>query len=707
MYQNEGQGWQSTSIVIDAVRSSDQLISHAAIGEEGADLLVTTFDHSSRMRLYRVSIEWNATQHSRQAGMVFTLVAPTMEVHHLTASHHTRAQHAHSARLTHLEVIPAVPEAAQTTPTSTMILAIFAQTSVSSDANPSQNAYSVIARWRVESLLPTLHDSFRKLNHNRTDSTTVLNTITALRRQPDIITNKPILSFSTQMFDSILAFASSDGSIDTRDRVTMDQLGPFGEDPSTASSLPQAGFDHLPSSQSLHVAISADGSGIVSVPAHSASSTSSHISARPMTFTHGWEQATSTSLIDTTPYIECATACLARQYAFLCYNSMSNDEVLSLLPSPIPPTLRSTLIALIFKMVNRSPDISTHENTRQQMTVLKEPVVPRVLSAQLSLGTDPVTGRRDFSGQYAYIFLNLRHIGTALAHTISQKDLSRISPEAVHSLRPLVRWSIDLIISIVDTLVELKRNHPSTSSTTYTHSWTTHISRTSSPHLHLLLASFSRALLRFQVAWIGKYLQLINHILPRLSTLQQRTELSALQELGMKGLPFRLSLFEALLADVDVSVRGVYSGGTIDGERRGEIEVGLITGGGEVPVELESVVERIMRESLAKVTDAEGTDLVKLYFWETAWLGVEGGLNAGVSDGRAKKGQASERQVIGNKKRWDVIRKVEISPGAEVRNCRRCGSVMEDLTPEKVRSCPAWLGHAQKHCVCMNYWVCG
>jgi mediator of RNA polymerase II transcription subunit 16 len=358
-------------------------------------------------------------------------------------------------------------------------------------------------------------------------------------------------------------------------------------------------------------------------------------------------------------------------------------------------------------MVNRSPDISMHENTRQQMTVLKEPVVPRVLSAQLSLGTDTVTGRRDFSGQYAYIFLNLRHIGTALAHTISQKDLSRISPEAVHSLRPLVRWSIDLIISIVDTLVELKRNHPSTSSTTYTHSWTTHISRTSSPHLHLLLASFSRALLRFQVAWIGKYLQLTNHILPRLPTLQQRTELSALQELGMKGLPFRLSLFEALLADVDVAVRGVYSGGTVDGERRGEIEVGLITGGGEVPVELESVVERIMRESLAKVTDAEGTDLVKLYFWETAWLGVEGRLNAGVSDGRAKEGRAGEGQVIGNKKRWDVIRKVQISPGAEVRNCRRCGSVMEDLTPEKVRSCPAWLGHAQKHCVCMNYWVCG
>ncbi|KJX96696.1 RNA polymerase II Mediator complex subunit Sin4 like protein [Zymoseptoria brevis] len=699
LYQNEGQGWQSTSIVIDEVRSSDQIISHAAMGEEGADLLVVTFDHSSRMRLYRVSIEWNATQHSLQAGMVYTLIAPTMEVHHLTASHHTRAQHAHSAQLTHLKIIPAVPEAAQTMPTATTILAVFTQTSVPSDANPPQNAYSIVSRWRVESLMPTLHDSFKKLSNARADSNGILNPTTVLRREPDIITNKAILAISSQMFDTMLAFTSSDGSIDLRDRLTMDQLGPFGS-PTTVASLPQAGFDHLASTQNLHVALSANASGLAAI-----SASDNSLTARPMTFTHGWTPSTPSALLDNTPYLEAGIVCLARQYAFLCYNSMSNDEVLSLLPYPAPnPSLHTTFLTQVFKMVNRSPDISMHESARQQMAVLKEPIVPRVLSAQLSLGTDPITGKRDVAAQYAYIFLNLRHIGTALAHTISQKDLSRVSPEAVHSLRPLVRWSIDLMIHIISTLSTLRQD-PST------------ISTSSSPILPLLLASFSRALLRFQVLWVIKYLHLLQQIIPRLPTLAQRAELSATLELGTKSLPFKLPALEALLVDVDSAIRQVYSSGEVNAERRGEIEVGLICGGGEVPRELRAVVARLIDVGVGKVLDAEGTDVVKLRFWDMTWLGIERvqappPRSLHTNGTNTRKSPPTEAVFPGDMEiagRWgyDVIRKVPLTEGMVVRECRRCGAVMEDFSPDRVRASPGWLGHAQKNCVCMNYWVCG
>lgn len=338
----------STSTFLESTQSSDELLSHAALGEDGADLLAVTYDNSSRMRLYRVTIEWNASQHSRGPGQTYTLVAPTLQVHHLTASHNARAQHADGAKLTHLRIIPTVPEAAQTQPTLPTVIAVFTQTSFAVDATQSQGSFSVIAQWRVESSMPTLHASFTKLTG--ANSKAVHNTITVLRRMPDIMTNKVILSVRSMMFDTIVAFGASDGTVEMRERINMDIIGPFG-DTNTASNLPSSGFDHLAGPHNDHVTLSADGSGIVVVRADGT------IAARAMAFTHGW-QVMEDDIGDNKAFIEAAAVCVARQYAFLCYNSISNDESLALLPIEASLELRSMVVKTIFKMVNKSPDIS-------------------------------------------------------------------------------------------------------------------------------------------------------------------------------------------------------------------------------------------------------------------------------------------------------------------------------------------------------------
>lgn len=347
-YQNEGQGWMSTSTFLESTRSSDELISHAALGEEGADLLAVTYDHSSRLRLYRVTIEWNATQHNRGPAPTYTMVAPVVQVHHLTASTNARAQHADGANLTHLSLIPTVPEAVQSQPTLPTVIAVFTQAALPNDGTDNQGSFSIIAQWRVESTTPTLHASFKKLTGM--DSKAVHNTVTSLRRSPDLITNKVILSVRSQMFDTILAFAASDGTVEMRERLSMDVIGPFG-DTNTASNLPSSGFDHLAGPHSTHVALSADSSAVATV------GVDGKVTAHSMAFTHGW-QVMEDDIGDTKPFIEAAAVCVARQYAFLCYNSMSNDESLGLLPIDISPELRSTVVKTIFKMVNKSPDIS-------------------------------------------------------------------------------------------------------------------------------------------------------------------------------------------------------------------------------------------------------------------------------------------------------------------------------------------------------------
>lgn len=674
-YQNEGQGWQSTSVMLDTIRTSDGLVSHAALGEDNSELLAVTYDSASRLRLYRVSIVWNASQQSRGPGLNFMKVEPTLDVHHLTAVNNVRIPQLEAAKLTHLRIVPQVPEAAQQVPTLPNVLAVFTHAAFSGDTSQNQSSNSVIVRWRVETFAPTLHDSFTKLRPGG-NTNQVLNHVTVLRRDPDVLTNgKIILTLESQMFDTILAFANSDGSLDLRDRVSMEPLGAFGST-DTVSNLHQSGFDHIPGEHNLQIAISADGSGLACVRADK------KIEARCMKLTRGWH-IMDDGISDDRPYIEAAAVCIARQFAFLCYNNMANDETLALLPSDATPEIRSLVVKMIFRMLNRSPDISMQENNRQQMIVLKEPLVPRCLSAQLALGTDPVTGERNFAAQYAFSILNLRTAGTALASTCGRSDAKAISPEAVHFVRGLVRWNMDLLVFIVNTIVTIKRGiQPGSSPKEAIEKL---ISTNGTPALHLLLCSFSRALVRFQTIWIVKYFQCLQGIIPRTRSLIERQEMEAVYTLASQ-LPFKLQQFEAMVAEFDLAVRQAYTKATLSADRRSELEINMMVEG-TIPAELEPAVNSLFETILPKLT--ETIDLGKLHFYDTSFLQLWN--NRRQSSGRA----------------IDVLRKVQIPHGATLRVCRRCGSETEDMSPEKLRSEPfaGWFQHTQRHCVCMNYWL--
>lgn len=673
-YQNEGSSWHTISALLEPVRSSSELVSHADICEDGLDLLAITYDCSSRMRLYRIVIHWNASQHNRAPNLTYILVAPTLEVQHLTSVDNVRVQHADAARLSHLRFVPAVSEAAQVVPTLPLVVAIFTHAALPTDGAQNQGSYSAIARWRVESFAPTLHESFKKLKPG-SESNAVLTPVTTLKRLQDVITNKIVLSFESQIFDTIFTLGASDGSLDVRDRVTMDPLQPFGEI-NTVSSLSQTGFEHAPGDHNLHIAVSADSSGMAFVRADG------QVVARAMTFSQGW-QTIDDGISDNKAFIEAAGVCLARQYAFLCYNNLSNDESLALLPPDASQEVRSHIVKMIFKMMNRtSPDISMSEANKQQMIVLKEPLVPRSLSAQLALGTNFVTGQRTASAQFAFGLLNLRLLATALAHSLIRPDTKAMPAETFMSMCGLIRWSTDLVIHMVDTLVNVKRDlEPGT---TAKQAFERLVVTRESPVLHFLLCSFTRALLRFSVLWIGKYFQIVSQaVLPRVTSIAEQQELTRLLDMASK-IPFRYHDFEQLIVAFDQAVRETWSKAGTPAERRGEIEISMMCDG-EIPAELEPAINTLMDTILPKLIAT--TDNSKLYFWNTDWLGL------------------SSNRPSTNHVQYDVIRKTPIPKGAPMRMCRRCGSVMEDLLPERVRELPSWLAQTQRHCVCMNYWI--
>ncbi|KAF2173213.1 hypothetical protein M409DRAFT_17158 [Zasmidium cellare ATCC 36951] len=668
LYQNEGPLWQSTSVSLEPIRSSNEVISHADIGEDGADLLAVTYDQSSNFRLYRISISWNASSQARGNANI-TLVAPTLEVQHLTCLHNVQSQHADSAKLTHLRLIPTGTEATQTVPTPPTVVAVFTHASLPNDAANNAASFSAIARWRIETTTPALHDAFTKLSHRPGNSTAVLNSVTVLRRQPDVVTNKVLLSFQPQALDTIFAFGASDGSVEFRDRISLEVLQSFG-DPSTVSSLPQTGFDHLTGEHNVHVATSADGACIAVVRPDG------KLAGHPMIFTHGW----STLEDANKPFVEAGAVCIARQYAFLCYNNMTNDETLALLPPDITPELRATVIRSLFRIIKSSPDVSMLEPQRQQLMVLRDPMIPRSVSAQLALGTNAVTGERDARAQFAFLLLNVRLTATSFAQALSVKDHRVLPPEAINSLRGLVRWLTDLTIYIIKTLSAIKRNLQE--GTTPKQALEQLAAKTGNALVYILMCSFTRVLLRFSIQLMGKYFGLVQQIaLPRARTVQERQELQSSLD-HQNSIPFKLSDFEKVMTEFDQQIREIYTKGGVTPERRAEIEVSIMVDD-KIPDELEPAINALVNTIVPKLI--ETSDVGALYFWNTEWLGISSVKSAS---------------------NLDVVRKLPIQPETPLRWCRRCGSVSEDYVgDERLRSLPAWMHHATRHCMCLNYWL--
>lgn len=676
LYQNEGQGWQSTSVVLHTVRSSDEYLTHAALGEDGADLLAVTADQSSQLRLYRITIHWNATQQSR-GSQQHTLVSPELDVHHLTAVEMVRAQQMDGAKLSQLDIIPAVPEAAQLSPTTPTVQAIFTYSAASLDSSQNQAYSSTVLRWTVESYSPTLHESFKKLRQGSGDANNhVLHQATLLKRQADTTIPKIIMAFASQAFDTISAFATSDGCLDFRDRVSMNTLSSFN-DTEIVSNIPQTGFWHPSGAQNVHVAMSSDGSALALVRANG------ELATQNMIFTHGWQETEDALVGDNRAYIEAATVCIARQYAFLCFNNVSNDEVLALLPVNASVEIRSRVVKMIFRMLQRTPDISCQDQSRQQMIVLKEPFVPRCLSAQLALGTNSVTGERNFSAQYAFAMLTLRLASTACAQTLSRQDMKSISSDAVHSLRGLVKWCIDLMVYVVRTLVEVKRNLES--GVTAKQAFEVLVTSSGSIALHLALCSYSRVVLRFQTMWIVKYMQAVQLVLGRARSIAEQQELAAILK-HIKAMPFKLPHFEQMLAELDVAIRGAYNQPSISVEQRGQLETDMIVDG-TVPSELEQPLNSLLDSMVPRLT--AHVNLSDLMFWDVTLTHLRNCRRA--EDGRA----------------YDVIRKIVLPKHMQRRVCRRCGSYMEDVNADRLRGgdTVAWFAHLQRHCLCMDYWL--
>lgn len=208
-------------------------------------LVLVTYDTSQRLRLYKIGIQWNLVKGESNH---HHSISPQLNFLHVELQDRCvpqSSERAASARLSSIVLEPLSPAIEHSKFT---VIAIF-----TSGAQDHGGKFSIISRWELQQAETALHDSFKNLK-STTPQTTANKPVSKLERLDDVFVQKAILAHQSNVYHDTIAFAMSDGTVESRSRETMEVIMADG-DVNKASSLPQNGFTYM-ASDCIDIALS-------------------------------------------------------------------------------------------------------------------------------------------------------------------------------------------------------------------------------------------------------------------------------------------------------------------------------------------------------------------------------------------------------------------------------------------------------------------
>ncbi|KAH0011805.1 hypothetical protein KCU78_g9919, partial [Aureobasidium melanogenum] len=670
IYEQPGQPWSQAVSPLDNLTDSGDVLTHAAFCQANQHLVMVTYDASKHLRLYKIMINWHAN--AGDGNTHKATLNPQMAILHVELLDQCvpqSSERAASAQLSSLNIEPISQAIDNSTFT---VVAVF-----TSAAQDHGGKFSVISRWDLQQTEVALHDSFKGLKPAASQSTPN-KSVQKLYRMEDVISPKAILAFQSNVYHNTFAFAASDGTIEFRSRETM-QIIEADHDANKATSLPQNGFTFL-ASECVDISLSPSmASSVITKP-------DGTVDLHGAEYIHGWKDAK-----DDDDLAQAAVVSLARELGIVTCYQIGFDDLLSVIPTDLDKSLRRKFISEIFRTINRNLDFSLDDPKLQSGRVLKDSLLYRIASAQLvvSYQTDPK--RRDIPAKAAWVLLNLRSVCTNVAQTLSMtqtiRGMQNLESSLFVSLKGLVRWSLDLMTLIFDDMIEMMRfckgDFDQEKILAYVHEKNT-------ATLHLLLSSTSRALLgmlgnliRNFAMRVVKTQEKVRHS-SRTNDIRDSVELQHMEAMMGPELPFEIRLFEQLVAETDGNVRATYQAAQSSPPQRSFYEQGMLVDA-DIPKALSPVLQKLFGEIMPRLE--KQIDGVAIYTADTAWLGL---------------GEDEEANKRAGRKQYDVLRKCAIPPNAKVRQCRRCGSVIENLVDGHMA---AWVQNAHKMCICLSHWI--
>ncbi|KAK2624763.1 hypothetical protein QTJ16_005956 [Diplocarpon rosae] len=731
--------WHESHTELESIVSSDDLITHAAIcPDKSGTLLVAFATASMQLRTVRALIDWNLPKIDKVPPAHLPL-NPTVRTKHLSGtswvpdvppgplntSHTDSHTDSSMTRLSHLEFLPQCADANSTVIPPTIVAIRSSLPSLASHYN--QDVHTTVDRWEIRDRPQTVHPAFEQLSSRRNSTGHPPQPIVYLKKLESFTVSKVAVGMESMNNGRVVVFAYSDSSMEYRDRMDMTETFNDGN-LERVWHLSQIGFSYTEDEPCLQVALSPTYCSAVQIR------TDGKVKWKQLDYHLG---SIGTSMED--PIYSAAIAALSLSCATTVMKSINFDDIIATASKHATPQFAYDWLVELSRIMKVHADYS--EETHHDVLV-RNTTIQLCLSIQNSLGFKGEFHPRTFSGKLAWLVLQLRSVVvlTTMAANINfpggpnagEKTSPLDDPEIINSLAGSVRWVLDLVAWLIDTLLALHTTAPADITLTKLSTLSlpallSHLMKTNNISLHLFISSPTRGFLTA----ICRRLQHLDFIARKAITSPSAGSSPATLTPALRAAYIQIGLLndkailqiktlETLLSSLTALIRSSYAShtppltGSPAAERtRNNLETKMLFGG-SIPDALKSVIVELFRPEGLLAAVQEEIEPAKLFFADFTMLEVDedrasierrrklnttmDGFRKGWLANPVTKADATEASA----REFRGLATGSGRQGARWRRCARCAAVMEDIIPQ--RQALQWLVMQQRRCYCSGYW---
>ncbi|KAI0484923.1 RNA polymerase II mediator complex subunit Sin4 [Xylariaceae sp. FL0804] len=726
--QFDGKPEEST-LELEGVTSADDLVTHAAMcADKSRNIFIAMATKSQQLRIVLVGINFGANKPENGQNMAagnHQIIVALMQRHiaatsWLEAANETPLESS-MATVSHIEMIQ--PFFKYDTKEFTPLLVLVVRSFVPGPSSPyHQEAQSIIDRWELlVDEQQALHSAFEQLAAKRNSVGSAPPKGASLKKLSSIVVNKMVVGVQVISFGKVICFTYNDGSIEYRDRFTMEEI--YREvNLDRFSSLQEAGFSCSTEQSCLQFALSPTTASFV------------QMSEDGQVKWHCPEYTLADPASISDAHLAAVVGALVMPTAATIQSNAAVDDLLAIARKFIHKEHFVVKWVTDLTTTTRAT-VDYVEDPSQYDHLVRNNTLQLCLSIFNHLGWTGEFKPRHFRGKLSMLALALRNfiilisVATNAPNIIRGSNTPLDDPEVVSTLAGCAKWAVDLICWLCDSLfcllddrefmACLSRPNPSqqlVSMNQYLHS-------KREIALHLILCSSTRNLLSAVCRRIGL-----------LDTYSSRAILFYAQRPeNLAADPHQQALYvayqriqehvssmivnptdvDAFLMNLATEIKNAYSSSLAKladneaqkaksqsqqqnpnaprndpvKEARQHCELSLLLMNVPPPSFL-PVISKMLRKDLAEFRAR--SDVARLYFADYRLLELD--------DGPAALSRKRARRM-----RVDMFKRVEISrrsSAAPWRRCVRCDNVMEDVPLPSPGSGLNLLLNQQRMCCC-------
>ncbi|KAI1504605.1 RNA polymerase II mediator complex subunit Sin4 [Biscogniauxia marginata] len=492
---------EETTLGLESVTSADDLITHAAVcSDKTKSIFIAMATTSKQLRVVQVGINFNTPkpENAQSIPPGGHALSPSLVKRHVAVTSWFQTQTSESpldasmTNISHIEMLPAFFNfpAKEWSP----IVVLTVRSFVPEPNSPyNHEVQSIIDRWELlTDHKQTLHPAFEQLGTRRNSVGTAPPAAARLKKLDSIVVSKVVMGVNVLSFGKIVCFNYNDGSVEYRDRFTMNEL--YREvNLDRIHSILEAGFSQAGEPSCLQMAFSPSNFSLV------------QMNEDGQVKWHNLEYTLADLSSITDAQLAAVDAAFVISTAAAGANGANTDDILAVARKFIHKDQFAA--SWITDMVHITRITIDYSEEIPHDHLIRNNTLQLCFSILNHLGWNGEFQPRHLRSKLSMLALNLRNIVilVSLASNAPNAMRGQMSPldepEVVNALAGCVKWSVDLLGWLCDSLFCLLDDHKFMSFLNQSNQsqqldyMTTYLHSKREVALHLVLCSATRNLI--------------------------------------------------------------------------------------------------------------------------------------------------------------------------------------------------------------------